>query len=154
MTFSSKKELPNFEEFLQLHNECSHILIDAYDDAKVELGFDSEFGSDDYEAVKINKLLGYADLIQGGMLLNCETASKGVTLYSSKGGYSKDISLDELQGYKENCKKWQLLFQLDSIVTKNYEMLWGDVGRIYYYINADDLKNLNFDNCWLILQCS
>jgi len=55
---------------------------------------------------------------------------------------------------KEHSKKWTLLFQLDSIETKDYELLWGDVGRIYYYINADDLKEQNFNNCWLILQCS
>jgi len=46
-----------------------------------------------------------------------------------------------------------LLFQLDSIMTKDYEMLWGDSGRIYFYVNSDDLANLNFDNCWLFLQC-
>lgn len=160
MTFYSKVELPDFEEFIEWHDEFSqHENVrsrinywNIYDETKTKLGIENEYDTE--EDVKINKLLGYANLIQAGMLLECEVATKGIKLYSERGGYSDKITKEELRQYKEDCTKWQLLFQLESIVTKKYEMLWGDVGRIYFYVNSNDLRKLNFENCWLILQCS
>lgn len=140
ISFSSKNELPAFEEFIECYDGFEYNQRNNYNEVKVEMGFDSEKG-------KISKLLGYSDLVQGGMLLQCELTTNGINTGSPK-GYSK-ISAKR----KENAKRWQLLFQLDSIETTNYEMLWGDVGRIYYYINVDDLVKMNFENCWLILQC-
>ncbi|WP_419823430.1 YwqG family protein [Anoxybacterium hadale] len=142
IVFSSKNELPDFEEFIEWHNEFGYDKWDAYDEARNKIIPESD-------EVSINKLLGYANLIQGGMLLSCEETSNGV--YT---GTTTEIPVDKLQQYKENCTKWQLLFQLESIEAENYEMLWGDVGRIYFYIMAEDLLKLNFDNCWLILQCT
>ena len=142
--FSSGRELPDFDEFMELHDKCKYKQIDKYDAAKIKMGFDSE----EEEQGKINKLFGYANLIQGGMLLGCEKITNGI--YT---GEPNKIPKNELRQYKETCTKWQLLFQLDSIQTKNYEMLWGDIGQIYYYINIEDLNKLDFDNCWLMLQC-
>ena len=140
--FSSMIELPDFEEFLELHDDgLNHILWEAYDEAKNTIVVENEDEA-------ITKLLGYANVIQNGMLLECELASNGVFVGNSD-GYA-NISTQQ----KENSKKWQLLLQLDSILTGEYEMLWGDVGRIYFYINTDDLNAMNFNNCWLILQCS
>ena len=141
ITFSTTNELPCFEEFMQWHDGFEYKQWNEYDEAKNKIVQESE-------EENINKLLGYADLIQGGMLLNCEETTNGV--YT--GGIS-EIPEEKLRQYKENCTKWQLLFQLDSISISDYEMLWGDVGRIYYYVNVDDLLKSNFDNCWLILQC-
>jgi len=95
----------------------------------------------------VSKLLGYANLIQNGMLLECELASGGVYVGGPE-GYAK-VSARQ----REESKKWQLLLQLDSIQTERYELLWGDEGRIYFYIRIDDLKALHFEDCWLILQC-
>lgn len=145
ISFSSAKELPDFEEFTEWYDGFEYEQWDEYDETKFEMGFESELGTEEDE--KLNKLLGYADLIQGGPLLQCELTTNGINT-GTIDGYSK-ISAQQ----KENSKKWCLLFQLDSIETGNYEMLWGDVGRIYYYINTDDLVKMNFDNCWLILQC-
>jgi uncharacterized protein YwqG len=147
ITFSTEIELPDFEEFIEWHNEVEYNQWDSYGESKNKIIPESD---ERY----INKLLGYANLIQSDMLLECEAATRGVELYSERGGYSNKITTEELQQYKENCTKWQLLFQFDSIETGTYELLWGDVGRIYYYINIDDLVELNFDNCWLILQCT
>lgn len=155
ITFSAKSELPDFEEFMEWHYDTyDYKQIDSYDQAKIKMGFDSEFDSEEQEAGKINKLLGYANLIQSGMLLECEATTSGIELYSEKGGYSKKLTKDALCELKKACTKWRLLFQLESIYTKDYEMLWGDCGRLYFYISIDDLKKQNFDDCWLILQCS
>ena len=53
----------------------------------------------------------------------------------------------------DRSKDWQLLFQLDSVSDDDFELMFGDCGRIYYYIRKDDLAAKNFDNIWLILQC-
>ncbi len=140
--YSSKNELPDFEEFIEWHDEYGYDKWNTYDEARKNIIPESDDAN-------INKLLGYANLIQGGMLLNCEETSKGI--YTGK---PTEISEDRLQQYKENCTKWQLLFQLDSIEYENYELLWGDVGRIYFYIRIEDLLKLDFENCWLILQCT
>ena len=147
ITFSHKSELPNFEEFFEWNSDVAYSEWDNYDDTKIQMGFDSDF-DDEIETMKHNKLLGYADVIQSGMLLECECAANGICYREVP-----NMPEEKLRQHKENSKKWQLLFQLDSIETDNYEMLWGDTGKLYFYINIDDLVKLNFDNCWLILQC-
>lgn len=140
VNFFSQDELPDLEEFDELHS--GHDQWDAYDEAKRKI-----IPLPDEE--NINKLLGYANLIQGAMLLSCEEVTNGLYM-----GTDTEIPEAQRKQYEEDCKKWQLLFQLDSIQTDEYEMLWGDLGRIYFYIRGEDLKNLNFGDCWLQLQCS
>jgi uncharacterized protein YwqG len=31
--------------------------------------------------------------------------------------------------------------------------MFGDVGKIYYWIREDDLEKHDFDRVWLVLQC-
>jgi uncharacterized protein YwqG len=47
--------------------------------------------------------------------------------------------------------QWRLLLQVDS--DQDAGMLWGDVGRIYYWIRAQDLAARRLGQAWLILQC-
>ena len=59
--------------------------------------------------------------------------------------------------YKEEIKKaskdWVLLFQMDTVESDNYELMFGDCGHLYFWIKKEDLANKNFENIWLILQC-
>jgi len=32
-------------------------------------------------------------------------------------------------------------------------MMWGDVGRIYYWIRRNALATRDFDQTWLVFQC-
>jgi uncharacterized protein YwqG len=145
ITFSNKNELPAFEEFCEWYEKDYD--WDEYDEAKTRMGFDSELNSNEEEP--ISKLLGYANVIQNGMLLECEQVTNGIYC-----GEPIEIPEGKLRQLKENSKKWQLLFQIDSIYLEGREiMMWGDMGRLFYYVKIDDLKKMNFDNCWLILQC-
>ena len=135
--FSKKYDLPDYEEFTELHDFGNW---DEYDEAKVMKGYEQE--------ETISKLLGYADLIQGGMLLECEQVTNGIYC-----GGIPEVAPEELKKMKDNCVEWQLLFQMDTVTTNDFELMFGDCGRIYYYIKKEDLKNCNFDDCWLILQC-
>jgi len=47
--------------------------------------------------------------------------------------------------------KFQLLLQVDSDVHTG--MVWGDEGRIYFWIHEADLREKRFDRVWLRLQC-
>ncbi len=44
-----------------------------------------------------------------------------------------------------------LLFQIDSD-TKNCNMMWGDLGMLYFCIGNEDLKNRRFENACCVLQ--
>jgi uncharacterized protein YwqG len=142
--FSANVEIPYFDEFLQLCDEDLDYSDDAggdFQDIKAELGYED----DEDDNIGKSKLLGYADLVQGEMLSECERVTNGINC----GDGRPQIT----EADRQNCKQWQLLFQLGSFNIDDYELMWGDMGRIYYYIKTDDLKKLNFDNCWLILQC-
>jgi uncharacterized protein YwqG len=51
----------------------------------------------------------------------------------------------------ERSKEWRLFFQLDT--DDDAGMMWGDVGRLYFWIREDSLRAQKWDDVWLILQC-
>ena len=90
------------------------------------------------------KLLGYADVVQDEMEAECAQMTN--VLYSDT-EYS-DPNRDVIKKKKD---QWRLLFQVDSEDKAN--MMWGDLGRLYYWIKERDLKERRFDKTWIILQC-
>ena len=53
----------------------------------------------------------------------------------------------------QDAQEWILLFQMDTVEKDGFELMFGDCGRIYFYIRKEDLRNRNFENVWLSLQC-
>lgn len=98
------------------------------------------------ETELVTKLLGYSDIIQNEMELECELVTNGI--YCGNPSGFENPKAKELE---PNAKDWQLLFQIDS--DDNAQMMWGDCGRLYFWIKTEDLKNKRFENCWTILQC-
>ena len=99
---------------------------------------------------KITKLLGYGDEMQGDMLAECEmTGGRGI--YTGNG--YPEMTEKEKNELLKASEEWTLLFQLDTVRKNGFELMFGDDGRIFYYIRKDDLKNKNFENIWIILQC-
>lgn len=137
LSFSSKYDLPYYEEFNEIYDYEDW---DKYDEIRVSKGYEEE--------EVINKLLGYANVIQNGMLLECEKVTNEIYC-----GNEIEIDSEKLKQMEKNCSQWQLLFQLDTVIMDDFELMFGDCGRIYFYIKKDDLKNCKFDDCWLILQC-
>ena len=115
---------------------------------------------DDYDraasSLKINtpdtssKLLGWADIIQDNMTMECELVSRGY--YLGK-GWDEVTPRDRQEAEQSSLKDWLLLFQLDSVFEGDFELMFGDCGRIYYYIKKEDLAAGRFDKVWLIMQC-
>jgi len=113
-----------------------------FDAARRELGLD-------YPA-NLSKLLGWPDIIQNNMTLECELVSRGHYL----GGKWESVPLEERdQLRKPSVEGWQLLFQLDTVESGGFELMFGDCGRIYFYIRNEDLAARRFDRVWLIQQC-
>jgi uncharacterized protein YwqG len=94
-----------------------------------------------------NKLLGYADPVQNEMELECELVTNGLYC-GDPSGYNNP----KAKNLEANAINWQLLLQIDS--NEENSMMWGDMGRLYFWIKKQDLKNKNFDSSWFILQCS
>jgi len=100
-----------------------------------------------YNAENLNKLLGYSDNIQNEMELECELVTNGLYC-GDQTGYNDP----KAKALEPNAKNWQLLLQIDS--NEENQMIWGDCGRLYFWIKKDDLLNKQFEKSWLILQCS
>lgn len=107
---------------------------------------DDKFWEEVYDDGNLNKLLGYSDNIQNDMELECELVTNG--LYCGDPSGYNDPRAKELE---PNAKNWRLLLQIDS--NEENGMMWGDVGRLYFWIKKDDLLNQNFDKSWFSLQC-
>jgi len=110
-------------------------------------GEDDKFWEEVYNDGNLNKLLGYSDNIQGDMELECELVTNG--LYCGDPSGYNDPRAKELE---PNAKNWRLLLQIDS--NEENEMMWGDCGRLYFWIKKDDLLNRKFEKSWFSLQCS
>jgi uncharacterized double-CXXCG motif protein len=77
------------------------------------------------EGNPLHKLLGWPDTIQNDMAELCSRVVGG--------------------------KDWRILLQLDS--EEGAGMMWGDAGRLYFWIRERDLIARRFDRCWAMLQC-
>lgn len=106
-----------------------------------------DFCEEQNEGSIINKILGHPDQIQGDMQLECQLVSNG--LYCGDASGYNDPKRKELE---KGMKDWRLLLQIDS--DENSGMMWGDVGRIYFWIKSDDLAEKRFNKVWMNLQCS
>ncbi len=89
-----------------------------------------------------HRLLGvYHEIQVGGYELNF------VNNKSFDGKYEK---LDTRQ--IGEAMKWELLFQMDS--DRNLELMFGDAGRLYFFIPSSALANRNFERVRMIGDCN
>jgi uncharacterized protein YwqG len=94
-----------------------------------------------------HRLLGFPVQIQGDMTMECQFVTNGIYC-GGPDGYKEGRA----QGLDAGCGDWQLLLQIGS--DDNADMMWGDVGSIYYWIKKLDLAERRFENSWLVFQCS
>ena len=143
----------NFESM----NDYPIDFLDYYDpdDSDEEMDrkekeFEKELDELGYKA-DTTKLLGHPELIQGEYWEECEGAARKNIYYGSAPiKYGSDEVKNSI---KENAKDWILLMQMSELEIGDYGLYFGDSGKIYFNIRKEDLKNKNFDNVWLILQC-
>ena len=146
ITMCKEKSFPDYEDFtcqMEFDERQRDLPYEYFASLQYELEIDQEMDN-------CSKLLGWPNTIQGSMAGECALVSKGYYL-----GGNKDQPPPE--AVKEACRtardEWQLLFQLDTVETDGFELMFGDCGRIYFFIRKSDLRAKCFDNVWLILQC-
>lgn len=94
-----------------------------------------------------HRLLGHAQPIQNEMELECQLVSSGLYCGDSSGYQSEQARV-----LKSGAADWRLLLQIDTD-EEGPGWMWGDVGRIYFWIRKQDLAARRFDDVWLIFQC-
>ncbi|WP_028781298.1 YwqG family protein [Shewanella sp. 38A_GOM-205m] len=71
------------------------------------------------------------------------------------GGYPNPVQYDGIAAgaasiiEKGAANDWELLLEVDS----KLGFMWGDAGRLYFYIHKDDLKTAKFADVWMEFQC-
>lgn len=141
ISFTTKNSYPGYEEF-DCYSDVN-CTWDDYDNLLEKLGMDFE--------AENHKLLGYADLIQSEMLTECERVTRGI--YSGTVESYRNTPDDEACDIYEKSKDWMLLLQLGTIQSDSFELMFGDMGMLYFYIKKQDLLSKNFENTWFSLQC-
>ena len=94
-----------------------------------------------------HRLLGHSANVQGDMQLEAALVTGG--LYCGDATGYHDPRAKELE---RTADDWVLLLQLDS--DDGGEIMWGDMGTLYYWIRKNDLVERRFDRVWMTLQCS
>ena len=133
------KAVERLEEGLNLKED----LWDAYYDFSHE--FERSFRPT--QEASNHHLFGYSDNIQGDMQLEAQLVTNGLYCGDSSGYH--DPRAKELESGTDD---WLLLLQLDSDDTA--DIMWGDVGMLYFWIRKQDLEEQRFDKVWMDMQCS
>lgn len=94
----------------------------------------------------LHRMLGHPDPDQGPMESECQLVSNGLTH-----GPSGEVDARWAKLTK-GIQDWQLLLQVDTDES-GPGWMWGDMGKIYYWIRRQDLAARDFSNVWTILQC-
>lgn len=136
MRFESYMELPSPESDL-----CNNLDFPEHEDQDLYWDWVEEACENG-----TNKLLGHADPVQSGMELECEIVTHNISC-GTPDGYQLAIQ----RCLDKNVGHWNLLMQIES--NEELGMMWGDLGRLYFWITDEDLSAQHFENSWLILQC-
>jgi uncharacterized protein YwqG len=101
-----------------------------------------------FEGCPQHQVSGFPAPVQGdGMELECQLASHGIYC-----GETLGFTGERAESLPPGAADWRLLLQFDS--DEDLDVMWGDAGTVYYWVEADAARAGRFENTWLILQCS
>ena len=118
---------PGWEDYDLIQQDMSREMRNEYCDIRENVAGE--------EKENASKLLGWADVKQDTMLRTCDELIYGEER-------EDEVILDD----------WQLLLQLSTVESDDFELMFADEGSIYFYILKNDLKNRNFDRVCMMLQ--
>jgi uncharacterized protein YwqG len=95
----------------------------------------------------IHRLGGFPEIIQNPMELECQLVTNG--LYCGDSSGYNDPRAKVLQ---TGAADWRLLLQIDTDDEPGW--MWGDCGRLYFWMREADIRSRSFENAWCVLQCS
>jgi uncharacterized protein YwqG len=96
----------------------------------------------------IHRMFGHPDAIQGCMQRTAQFTTNAAYLPKGVYSYYEHPRAAELM---PGSHDWQLLFQLDS--NRDPSWMWGDDGKLFFWIRREDLRALAFEKAWYFLQC-
>jgi len=138
IAFQPVRSLPSSERSAIAALRFSYAEQDAYEALR-----DRPFGGRPQHQVG-----GFPSPVQGdGMELECQLASHG--LYCGDESGYRDPRAAALEA---GAADWRLLLQVDS--DDDLGVMWGDLGRIYFWVREEDARAGDFSRVWLVLQCS
>jgi uncharacterized protein YwqG len=112
----------------------------------VSVGLATLSGGD--EAAPCHHLLGHPQLMQNDMRGECQLVTNG--LYCGNESGYQDARAKAL--LETAAADWRLLLQIGTD-EDGPGWMWGDCGRIYFWIRRQDLEERAFERSWLVLQC-
>jgi uncharacterized protein YwqG len=144
LRFTSHVTLPDWEDRVLEAYRKSHpnFTADPYQSAV------NAFNQRD-RARPHHQLLGHPELLNGDMRGQCALVTQGIYCGDLSGYQSARAE----QLLRETANEWVLLLQLDNDES-GPSWLWGDEGRVCFFIKRADLIAKHFDQTWLVLQCS
>lgn len=137
LAFSTKLTLPDGDSPAL---ESLHLSSEELD------GYYALTHEDEPEPGESHQILGHARPVQNAMELECQLVTNG--LYCGDPMGYEDPRAAELRA---GAHDWKLLLQLDTDDAAG--MMWGDMGRLYFWMRSEDLSQRAFDRAWAILQC-
>ena len=137
LSFRTIRSFPSYEREAVEQLKLSDAESDAF----------SEIADEDFGGRPRHQLTGYPRPIQGDdMELESQLVSHGVDC-----GEAGSYSTPRAKALEEGAPEWRLLLQLDS--DEAIDVMWGDVGTLYFWVRESDARAARFDRTWLILQC-
>lgn len=118
------------EEALVFRDSFSLPSIDRLE----EFGYDWDYDRDDLYLGEIEALGGFFRI----------------------GGFPFPVQGDDMEDDcvrirgKGPSESWRLLLEIDS----QSDMMWGDAGKLYWFIHQNDFDNRDFSHVWMQMQCS
>lgn len=141
LSFELEYNLPSAEIICgTLEMEFTEEQDRAYDELLEQLNGDTAEG-------RRHRMFGFPDAIQGDMRLDCQLVSNGLYC-GNETGYNDPRAAELEDGQYD----WLLLLQVDTD-EEGPGWMWGDCGRLYFWIREQDLDAGAFDQTWMVLQC-
>ncbi|MBO2007615.1 YwqG family protein [Hymenobacter negativus] len=104
-----------------------------------------------------SRLFGTPDAIQGPIRQQCALVSRGISFGSPEAMQQTREALGfgeaEVETWREQAATdWVVLLQLDSHEDEA-NMMWEDMGRLYFCLPRTALARRDFGAAWTVLQC-
>lgn len=141
---------------IQFHRSFTlpHMGSRAYERLENEIDLPEDYHqlTDDFERPGyppdggLHRMFGHSANVQNDMQLEAQLVTNGLYCGDSS-GYG-DLRARALESGADD---WELLLQLDS--DDSAEIMWGDVGMLYFWIRRQDLAARRFARVWMTLQC-
>jgi Domain of unknown function (DUF1963) len=100
-----------------------------------------------FAGLPAHQVAGFPSPVQGDeMQLECQLVSNGLYCGDERGRRDERAA-----GLRAGAASWRLLLQLDH--DEDLEVMWGDCGMLYFWVEEESARAGSFDNVWVILQC-